>query len=104
MGFGTVVQQPYFGIFDSETDFCISRRKQRKLTKHYRLTFCVCSETIEKELAKYRYDEQRVEIINLPDVIAMDDIATEAIKRHYRRCIQFFLPEDIYPFLKARAS
>ena len=38
-------------------------------------------DTIEKELAKYRYDEQRVEIINLPDVIAMDDIATEAIKR-----------------------
>jgi len=36
---------------------------------------------IERELAKYKYDTARLEIIDCPDVIGMNDIPTEAIKR-----------------------
>ncbi len=36
---------------------------------------------IERELAKYKYDKTRLEIIDCPDVIGMNDIPTEAIKR-----------------------
>ncbi len=36
---------------------------------------------IEKELAKYKYDRSRLEIVDCPDVIDMNDIPTEAVKR-----------------------
>lgn len=36
---------------------------------------------IEKELAKYKYDGSRLEIIDCPDVIGMNDIPTEAVKK-----------------------
>ena len=36
---------------------------------------------IERELSKYSYDKGRLEIVDCPDVIDMNDIPTEAIKR-----------------------
>ena len=36
---------------------------------------------IEAELKKYKYDKSRLEIVDCPDVIDMNDIPTEAIKR-----------------------
>lgn len=36
---------------------------------------------IENELKKYDYDKSRLEIIDCPDVIDMNDIPTEAVKR-----------------------
>lgn len=36
---------------------------------------------IEAELSKYKYDKSRLEIVDCPDVIDMNDIPTEAIKR-----------------------
>ncbi len=36
---------------------------------------------IEAELAKYKYDKTRLEIIDCPDVIGMNDSPTEAVKR-----------------------
>ena len=36
---------------------------------------------IEKELAKCKYDKSRLEIVDCPDVIGMNDIPTEAVKR-----------------------
>lgn len=36
---------------------------------------------IEAELSKYKYDKERLEIVDCPDVIDMNDIPTEAIKR-----------------------
>ena len=36
---------------------------------------------VVKELNKYKYDKSRVEIIDCPDVIGMNDIPTEAVKR-----------------------
>lgn len=36
---------------------------------------------IERELAKYSYDKSRLEIVDCPDVIGMNDVPTEAIKR-----------------------
>ena len=36
---------------------------------------------IEKELKKYKYDKSRLEIVDCPDVIDMNDIPTEAVKR-----------------------
>lgn len=36
---------------------------------------------VEAELAKYDYDKTRLEIVDCPDVIDMNDIPTEAIKR-----------------------
>jgi glycerol-3-phosphate acyltransferase PlsX len=38
-------------------------------------------ERIESELKKYKYDESRLEIVDCPDVIGMNDIPTEAVKR-----------------------
>lgn len=35
---------------------------------------------IKAELAKYKYDASRVEILDCPDVIGMNDVPTEAIK------------------------
>lgn len=36
---------------------------------------------IEAELGKYTYDKSRLEIVDCPDVIGMDEVPTEAIKR-----------------------
>ncbi len=36
---------------------------------------------VQAELDKYKYDKSRMEIIDCPDVIGMNDIPTEAIKR-----------------------
>ena len=36
---------------------------------------------IERELSKHKYDKSRLEIIDCPDVIGMNDIPTEAVKR-----------------------
>ncbi len=36
---------------------------------------------IEAELSKFKYDKSRLEIVDCPDVIDMNDIPTEAIKR-----------------------
>lgn len=36
---------------------------------------------IESELSKYKYDPARLEIVDCPDVIDMNDIPTEAIKK-----------------------
>ena len=36
---------------------------------------------IERELKKYKYDGSRLEIVDCPDVIGMNDIPTEAVKR-----------------------
>lgn len=52
-----------------------------KNDKDLKLILTGRQEEIEKELAKYNYDGERIEIIDCPDVIAMDDIATEAVKR-----------------------
>lgn len=35
---------------------------------------------IKAELAKYKYDVSRLEILNCPDVIGMNDVPTEAVK------------------------
>ena len=36
---------------------------------------------VEAELKKYTYDTSRLEIVDCPDVIGMNDIPTEAVKR-----------------------
>ena len=36
---------------------------------------------IESELKKYSYDKARLEIVDCPDVISMNDSPTEAVKR-----------------------
>lgn len=36
---------------------------------------------LEEELGKYEYDKSRLEIVDCPDVIGMNDIPTEALKR-----------------------
>ncbi len=36
---------------------------------------------IERELYKYTYDRSRLEVVNCPDIIEMNDIPTEAVKR-----------------------
>lgn len=38
-------------------------------------------EAIEAELKKYKYDSKRLEIMDCPDVIDMNDIPTEAVKK-----------------------
>ena len=45
---------------------------------------------IEKELAKYKYDKTRLEIVDCPDVIDMNDIPTEAVKRKESSLIKAF--------------
>lgn len=42
---------------------------------------------IEAELKKYTYDKTRLEIVDCPDVIDMNDIPTEAIKRKHSSLI-----------------
>ena len=36
---------------------------------------------VQAELGKYKYDASRIEIIDCPDVIDMNDVPTEAVKR-----------------------
>lgn len=45
---------------------------------------------IEAELKKYKYDKSRLEIVDCPDVIDMNDIPTEAIKRKQSSLIAGF--------------
>lgn len=45
---------------------------------------------IENELAKYKYDLSRLEIVDCPDVIGMNDIPTEAVKRKQSSLIAAF--------------
>ena len=49
--------------------------------KELYLILCGRQNEIEKELAKYKYDKTRLEIVDCPDVIGMNDIPTEAVKR-----------------------
>lgn len=39
------------------------------------------AEELNAEFAKYKYDASRLEIVDCPDVIGMNDIPTEAVKR-----------------------
>ena len=45
---------------------------------------------IERELKKYKYDNSRLEIVDCPDVIDMNDIPTEAVKRKESSLIKAF--------------
>lgn len=45
---------------------------------------------IEKELAKCKYDAERIEIVDCPDVIGMNDIPTEAVKRKQSSLMQAY--------------
>lgn len=48
-------------------------------------------EQIEKELAKYKYDKNRIEIVDCPDVIGMNDAPNLAIRRDKSSMIAGFL-------------
>ncbi|MBE7088145.1 MAG: phosphate acyltransferase PlsX [Clostridiales bacterium] len=45
------------------------------------LVLCGRQNEVEAELKKYTYDKSRVEIVDCPDVIDMNDIPTEAVRR-----------------------
>ena len=45
---------------------------------------------IEAELKKYKYDKSRLEIVDCPDVIEMNDVPTEAVKRKNSSLITAF--------------
>lgn len=45
---------------------------------------------IEAELKKYKFDEKRVEIVDCPDVIGMNDSPTEAVKRKESSLMQAY--------------
>lgn len=47
-------------------------------------------EELERELSKYKYDKSRLEIVDCPDVIDMNDIPTEAVKRKQSSLIAGF--------------
>lgn len=51
-----------------------------KSDKNFSLIITGRENEILNELAKYKYDKSRVEIIDCPDVIGMNDVPTEAIK------------------------
>ncbi|MDE7084143.1 MAG: phosphate--acyl-ACP acyltransferase, partial [Clostridia bacterium] len=51
-----------------------------KADKQLYLIICGRESEIKAELAKYKYDSSRLEIVDCPDVIGMNDIPTEAIK------------------------
>lgn len=51
-----------------------------KADKQLYLIICGRENEIKAELAKYKYDSSRLEIVDCPDVIGMNDIPTEAIK------------------------
>ena len=49
--------------------------------KELYIIFTGRKDAVEAELAKYKYDISRVEIVDCPDVIDMNDIPTEAVKK-----------------------
>ncbi|MCM1438899.1 MAG: phosphate acyltransferase PlsX [Roseburia sp.] len=54
--------------------------KALKDDKQLYLIICGRKNEISAELSKYKYDSSRLEIVDCPDVIGMNDIPTEAIK------------------------
>ncbi len=65
-------------------------------------------EVIESELKKYSYDKSRLEIVDCPDVIEMNDIPTEAVKRKQSSLIAAYWmlkkEEDICGLVTAGSS
>lgn len=63
---------------------------------------------IEAELKKYKYDKSRLEIVDCPDVIGMNDIPTEAIKRKQSSLVAAYWmlkkEDDICGFVTAGSS
>lgn len=63
---------------------------------------------VEAELKKYTYDKSRLEIVDCPDVIGMNDIPTEAIKRKQSSLIAAYWmlkkEEDICAFVTAGST
>ena len=63
---------------------------------------------VEAELKKYTYDKSRLEIVDCPDVIDMNDIPTEAIKRKQSSLIAAYWmlkkEEDIRAFVTAGST
>ena len=51
-----------------------------KKDKNLSLIITGREEQLKAELAKYKYDKSRVEIVDCPDVVGMNDIPTEAVK------------------------
>lgn len=45
---------------------------------------------LESELSKYKYDSARLEIVDCPDVVDMNDIPTEAVKKKESSLIKAF--------------
>lgn len=45
---------------------------------------------LERELSKFKYDKSRLEIVDCPDVIDMNDVPTEAVKRRQSSLIAAF--------------
>ena len=58
--------------------------------KDLRLVLTGRKEEIVRELSKYKYDKSRLEIVDCPDVIDMNDIPTEAVKRKQSSLIAAF--------------
>lgn len=63
---------------------------------------------IEAELSKYDYDKSRLEIVNCPDVIDMNDIPTEAVKRRQSSLVAAYWllkkEDDISAFVTAGST
>ena len=63
---------------------------------------------VEAELKKYTYDKSRLEIVDCPDVIDMNDIPTEAIKRKQSSLIAAYWmlkkEDDICAFVTAGST
>lgn len=55
--------------------------KALKADKELYLIITGREKEINAELAKYRYDKSRVEIADCPDVVGMNDVPTEAVKK-----------------------
>lgn len=65
-------------------------------------------DVLEAELEKYKYDKTRLEIVDCPDVIDMNDIPTEAVKRKQSSLIAAYWmlkkQDDICGFVTAGSS
>lgn len=63
---------------------------------------------IEEELKKYSYDKTRLEIVDCPDVIDMNDIPTEAVRRRQSSMMKAYAmlktEEDICGFVTAGST
>lgn len=55
--------------------------KALKADKNLYLIITGRKDAIETELKKYKYDSSRLEIVDCPDVIDMNDVPTEAVKK-----------------------